>query len=313
MKKSLFLLGAAIVALSSCTKDEVLNVNENRVISFESYVNKSTRAVTETETDDLEKFFVYGYYGTTTVFEGIPVTKETKDGVDYWEYNGGVHTPWTGGDYYFGAYASTNDAATALNNVTFTGGKLTIGDYTVNDAEDLVVAWANVNNSGLTNPTVALDFKHTLSKVVFELTNASTENLSMVLTDIKITVNTNGDCSYDGTTLAWGDVKTSAVLTFDGTTANISKGTAHTTKEHLVIPGQTTNSIKAAFTAKFYNGSNQLIDTKVYENVALSVDGNWKPGFVYKYTANVSPTMPTIEFSASVSDWQNTTVTPTLK
>lgn len=302
------MLGAAIVALSSCTQDEVLNVNENRVISFESHVNKSTRAVTETETAALQKFFVYGYYGTTTVFDGIPVT---KDGVN-WKYNGGVHTPWTGGNYYFGAYASTNNAAAALSNVSFTGGKLTIGDYTVNDAEDLVVAWANVNNSGLTNPKVALDFKHTLSKVVFELTNASTENLSMKLTDIKITVNTNGDCSYDGATLAWGDVKTSAELTFNGTTANISKGTAHTTKEHLVIPGQATASITAAFTAEFYNDSDQLIDTKEFTNVALTVDGNWKPGFVYKYTADVSPTMPTIEFSASVSDWQNTTVTPTL-
>ena len=57
MKKSLFMLGAAIVALSSCTQDEVLNVNENRVISFESHVNKNTRAVTET-TADLKQFFV---------------------------------------------------------------------------------------------------------------------------------------------------------------------------------------------------------------------------------------------------------------
>ena len=61
MKKSLFMLGAAIVALSSCTQDEVLNVNENRVISFESHVNKSTRAVKNTTKLENAKTKIYSF------------------------------------------------------------------------------------------------------------------------------------------------------------------------------------------------------------------------------------------------------------
>lgn len=298
MKKNLFMLGAAIVALSSCTQDEVLNVNENRVISFESYVNKSTRAVTETTTAGLQKFFVYGYYGTTTVFDGIPVTKVDAN----WKYNGGTHTPWTGANYYFGAYASTNNAAAPLANVTFETGKLSIAGYEVKDAEDLVVAYKNVDNTGLTNPTVDLDFKHALSQVYFELTNASTENLTMTISNISVGVKKVGDCEYNGTAITWKNHNTDQVLAFDGA-AGIAKASKHATGKHLAIPGQATASIYASFTVTFYNSSSQLIDTKTYNNVALTVADDWKPGYVYKYTASVSPTMPTIEFSASVSTW----------
>lgn len=296
MKKSLLLLGVAVAAITSCTNDEVLDINTQTTIGFETFVNKDTRAVVNTTTGALQKFFVYGYYGTTGVFDGMEVTKSGAN----WTYNSGVHTPWTGGNYYFAAYASTNNATGPLSGVTFVDGKLTFNDYKVKDTEDLVAAWKNVDNSGLTNPTVGLDFKHMLSKVYFEVTNGASESLTMELSDIEVKVKSQGDCVYNGSTVVWNELATEKTLVFDGT-ASVSQGNAHTTTDYLVIPGQT--GIVASFTAKFYNGAHTLIDTKDYTDVSLAVTGDWQAGNVYKYTATVSPTMPTIEFSASVTDW----------
>lgn len=63
MKNSLFLLGAAaVVALSSCTKNEVLEVAENRAIGFDAFVNNNTRAEADVTSDKIAKFWVFGGY-----------------------------------------------------------------------------------------------------------------------------------------------------------------------------------------------------------------------------------------------------------
>lgn len=296
MKKSLLVLGLAVAAFTSCSNDEVLDINKNTNIGFDAFVNKGTRNVAETTT--LSKFFVYGYYGTTNVFNG---TEVTKDGL-IWKYNGGNHTEWTSGNYYFGAYAN-GAAADALSNVSFASGKLTIEGYTVNNANDLVAAVKNVNNSGFTNPTVDLTFQHMLSKVCFELTNASSEALTMKVTDITFDVNTVGTCEYDGTDVSWKEFASPTALTYPGTTANIAQGGVHATKENLVIPGQTIPTVD--ITVTFYNSSDTEIDTKTFNDVSLAVAGDvWKAGYAYKYTAEIKPTMPTIEFNASIEDWK---------
>lgn len=47
MKKSILMLGLAVAAMTSCTNDEVMEVNQNNLIKFESFVNKGTRTVDE--------------------------------------------------------------------------------------------------------------------------------------------------------------------------------------------------------------------------------------------------------------------------
>ena len=78
MKKSLFMLGLAVAAMTSCSNDELMEVNTNNVITFESHVDKGTRAVTNTTTAELTKFYVFGSHGTTRVFDNVAVTKEGK-------------------------------------------------------------------------------------------------------------------------------------------------------------------------------------------------------------------------------------------
>lgn len=303
MKKSLFMLGAAIVALSSCTQDEVLNVNENRVISFESHVNKSTRAVTNTTTADLEKFYVFGNHGGTLVFNNVAVTKSGSA----WEYTNPV--AWTANNYKFAAYATTNESAQLTPG--YSDGVLTFSDYVPNDASDLVAAVATVDNTSLTNATVNFTFQHLLSKVQFVLTNNSTENYTMKVGDITFSVLKQGDCVYNGTA-AWTAEGSAATLTVAGTTANIAKGAAFTSQDHIVVPNQALASVAASFKVEFYDASDNKVYEKQYSDVALKLIGDdsqkWAPGYLYQYTGSIAPTTSYITFNVTqVDGWTSAT------
>ena len=292
------MLGAAIVALSSCTQDEVLNVNENRVISFESHVNKSTRAVTDTETAKLEKFYVFGNHGATNVFNNVAVTK----GVSGWEYTNPV--AWTANDYKFAAYATTNVSDQLTPG--YSDGVLTFSDYVPNDASDLVAAVANVDNTSLTNATVNFTFQHLLSKVQFVLTNNSTEAYTMKVGPITFSVLKQGDCVYNNGTATWTAEGSPATLTVAGTTANIAKGAAFTSQDHIVVPNQALASVAASFKVEFYDASDNKVYEKQYTDVALKLIADdsqkWAPGYLYQYTGSIAPTTSNITFSVTQVD-----------
>ncbi len=304
MKKNLLMLGAAIVALSSCTQDEVLNVNENRVISFESHVNKSTRAVTNTTTADLEKFYVFGNHGATNVFNNVEVTK----GVSGWQYTNPV--AWTANNYKFAAYATTNESDQLTPG--YSDGVLTFSDYVPNDASDLVAAVASVDNTGLANAPVNFTFQHLLSKVQFVLKNNSTEDYTMKVGAITFSVLKQGDCVYNGTA-TWTPEGSATTLTVAGTTTNITKGASFTSEDYIVIPNQALASVAASFKVEFYDASDNKVYEKQYSNVALKLIADdsqkWTPGYLYQYNGTIAPTTSYITFSVThVDAW--TTATP---
>lgn len=298
MKKNLFMLGAAIVALSSCTQDEVLNVNENRVISFESHVNKNTRAVEET-TSALENFYVFGYYGAgaTNVFSNFAVTDDKETSVLWTAAN----------DYYFAAYATSNTTSAKLNNAAFAGGKLTFTEYTVNDEQDLVAAVTGpIDNSGMSNNTVNLDFKHMLSKVVFELTNSSSE-YKMQVADISFNVNTKGTCVYDGDSIAWSGLTESEPLKYDAATISAS---GKYSVAHLVIPTTIPAGLKVDISINFLDAKNNTVSKKTFEGVELASTTvtKWLPGNVYKYLASINAATGKITFHVqTVNEWNEDT------
>lgn len=79
MKKNKFWLAAMAVTVSmaSCSLEEVMEQPEPQAIGFSSFVGKPTRAVTETKTNNLGSFKVYGGYATNTdVFNGTVVTSD---------------------------------------------------------------------------------------------------------------------------------------------------------------------------------------------------------------------------------------------
>lgn len=172
MKKSILMLGLAVAAMTSCTNDEVLEQSQSiqKAIRFESFVNKTTRAITTTNAPGgttvdnitgLQKIYVYGYYnndGTpVTEFDGWTVTREsvTENNVTSlsWEYevpDGAKQPYWTANHYYFAAVAQGDNTENA-SDITFGAVTETVDDNTtttegVLKIENFTVAYEN-NNS----------------------------------------------------------------------------------------------------------------------------------------------------------------------
>lgn len=285
MKKSLLMLGAAAIALASCTNEEVLNVSDSRTIGFNTFVNNNTKAVTDITTPTLTKFYVFGDYdnGASVAFSNTEVNGT----------NGGTYTPvnpayWQVGKYYeFGAYSNGNGSSLTAS---FNNGKLTISNYSVNDANDLIAATASEIEAPAAgdDKSVSLIFKHLLSKVKFTFSTAAVpEAYKMEVSNLKFTgIKTAATCVFSN----------DAISTWSGTDGEYSiatlsdyavTGGSASTEDILVIP-QVNTSIEASFTVTIYDqNTNEEIATNEF---TASLDcTEWVEGYVYNYTAEINP------------------------
>lgn len=224
MKKNLFLLAAAVLAMTGCVKSQVVEVADSKEIGFDSYVGKHTRATVINGRSELERFYVYGNVNdgatTETIFNGMEVYwsgSSSQDG--HYEYNDGVSEKWESNKtYYFAAISNGNAAFNAgdvvapevfkpENVVTFsyvfpeTGdNQIIISDYTVSD-KDLIVDIADpidTEDSMTGRETVTFDFKHLLTRVRFVINNgdAVSSNSVIAVEDLKFNGVKTGDCTY---------------------------------------------------------------------------------------------------------------------
>lgn len=225
MKKSIFLLGVAVAAMTSCSNDKLLDQAEpiQRAIGFESFVNKGTKAVTETTSPNitnegtlagLKQFNVFGYYGDEVVFNNIPVIASIDAQAIKWDYTDNNPTKlkyWTKNEYYFAAYANKNSSDKLEENVSFSDSTLTFSDYTVNDGQDLIADVVYKDNSSYDAYTskVAFDFQHLLTKIQFTIKNTSNQ-YKMRIVSINMAQNgaeaSNNDLSSNGFSSSDADI-----------------------------------------------------------------------------------------------------------
>lgn len=168
MKKTLFMLAVVGMAMG-CSNTNVLEEGtdlQTQRISFESLVNKNTRALTNT---NFETFYVMGSYTTTTnstpihIFNNVEVNK--TDGT--WTYTGESRYWIEDASYIFHAYSVDNKEAEAHS---FNASALELNNYVVDNTKtncDLVYATATATGKASNNPKVSLDFKHALAKIKF--------------------------------------------------------------------------------------------------------------------------------------------------
>ena len=322
MKKNLWFAALALVAMTSCSNDDVMDVADNKSIEFKSFVNKNVRAVNEVTTDNLNEFYVFGNFKPTTggEYSGQVFNNELQSTPYYWV---------AGNTYSFGAYANGNGTQIENEKVSYTasdeGGTLTFTDYEANDAKDLVAAVATVNCTDATNQeAVKLSFKHLLSQVKFTFNTTDAESYTLKITNLKVHASTKGNCSYDGTA-SWNSTY-GQTTTYDyPEIADVSTDGTKTksTEYKLVIPqGTTQKGMKVTFTATI-SGSGLIEKTANFEGT-LAVDPDiagmgstanlWKPGYRYNYTAEINgdkidPSLENqkITFDVeSVEGWYNT-------
>ena len=306
MKKFLFLGIAATAMFASCTNDEMVEMNPQSAIGFETFVDKSTRATDVTKAN-LTAFEVYGWRtkdsNTEQIFDAQAVTANagvcTYSPLQYWV---GSYT------YDFEAVAPksgdkgvTVDDSHGASTITF-----------VSDSEtDLIYASASkdLSSSGYgtlataTDP-VGLTFGHLLSRVKFTFTNGAVANSAATITvsDVKITgVGTTG--VYTPSNGTWAAATETGEVTFASTNiTGIDGGESGETEHKYLIP-YNVKDYSVSFTVTMTQGS--VSDSFNY-TVKLPETTTLVKGNSYNFKATFNPGQP-IVFTADVTPWNDFT------
>ena len=317
MKKSLFMMGVAVAALSSCTQSEVLNVADNNVIKFENaYVGKATRAATVLDNSNFGSFYVYGHdsnEGGSDVFTGENVFK--GDGTA-WGYDN-LKAYDEDAVYTFAAYSDggttkgTGQLATVTFNKTTTPVTLEITGYTTTDNKDLIVSFSHTNINDANAP-VAFTFKHALAQVKFTIQSALGDENKIAISNFSVTgFADNANLTYTMGTqhevdailwdnLGGGSSVTKTINALDNnvaTTSNSAYGT------YVVIPQ--TKDLTMAFNATLYNADGTILKTKTGMTAKVSAQ-EFLAGYRYNFIATIDgPDMDQISFDKIVvEEWK---------
>ena len=219
MKKFLFLGIAATAMFASCTNDEMVEMNPQSAIGFETFVDKSTRATDVTKAN-LTAFEVYGWRtkdATEQIFDAQAVTA-----------NNGVctYSPlqyWVGGyKYDFEAVAPKSGGNGVTVNDIWGASTITFAS----DSEtDLIYASASKDLSSYDYGTLAaapgvvdLTFGHLLSRVKFTFINGAdaTSAAKITVTYVKIT-NAGTTGVYTPSNGTWAAATETGEVTFAST------------------------------------------------------------------------------------------------
>lgn len=327
MRKSLWMLGLAAAAMTSCTQNEVLEVAENRAIGFDDvFVGKATRGVTATivgKASDLhgddKGFYVYGgYEGVTNVFDNTHVTYSSGSTPE-WEYSPIRY--WVAGQKYkFVAYApvmnvtptfaygttgspTTNDATLTFTDVVIDG--------TADNQKDFIVAKSGVitPNDNNYNTAVKFNFFHALSMIKVTLRNGFADGVKVAISDFQITgINTKGNFTTASTDFSAGSCGTWSNQTSAETTSTfIDAGTGGTplssrwtsstddtntskaySNEFIVIP-QTIGTVQVKFNVAVTDvAGNPIVSNKsLVVSIPNSTTTKWDINNRYHYTLTI--------------------------
>lgn len=341
MRKSILLLAAA-AALASCTQSEVLEVAENRAISFDPFVGKATRAATEIVDPNtgsgtkLTTFWVFGRYGessSATTYDEVVYTNaevdvtsshtnvSPTDNIQYWV---------PGKKYMFAAYSDGNNQIQPTGGgatVSFgNDGHIEIGNYQAG-TNDLILATADktIETSIQSDPgAVQLTFKHLLSQVKFKFDcTAFPTDYKLVISDLQIeNVPNKATYSYVTNDYVWTGIATGdgnvGTLSFSNI-AEFNKAQTQTSDANFVIPQAYTENVNGNLTATFKvtvkdnHGSNIVSDQSLTTTALLVSSENvtqWQAGYRYQYNIKLTPEnvggMYPIQFTVvDVEDWQD--------
>ena len=272
MKKSLFVVGMAALALASCTNEEVLNVADNRAISFDGFVGNTTKA--EITDANIREFYVFGGYdgSTNNVFNGVKVY--TEDNGTSWKYDDLKY--WMANQTYtFQAYAPVGMTATpTANGLEFTG-------VVADGQTDLIssdVESVPTNDDISSMAAVQLDFKHLMSKIQFQFTTTLAD-VNIAISDLKV----NGVPNTANYTISGKWDTPSGSKDYELTMNTLTDDAEQTSSYAIVIP-QTPSNITVSFTL---NATGALTVTNAQHTVTLP-NNAWEPGFSYTYTAEIN-------------------------
>ncbi|WP_297642915.1 fimbrillin family protein [uncultured Bacteroides sp.] len=342
MKKHLFYLAAAVVAMSSCTESEVIEISQSKAIGFDSYVGNTTRAEQEGQTLDVLKeegngFYVFGAYkegenDPTIVFDGhnssshVTWREDEKGNGKSWGYSP-VNFWLERGIYKFGAYAPKLNITPTFDYAT---NEMTFSKFEATDGKtDLLVAAANKDGiSGAAPTMVSFAFKHALSKVRFTIIDGWRNDVELVISDVKLVSVKSTGTLVTPATLKEGTLVHAENWTVETATTDYKDAGATLTQlnatylfDNFVIPQTINDALALEFTVVVNNpnGTSIKLDAEgnTTKNITVPVSTEsvtkWLPGNAYNYKLTISGNtfgLNPIQFEATeVKDWNENDIT----
>lgn len=291
MKKIFFAL-IAVVAMASCSKDEVIEVNREQIGFGDVFVDNATRA-DYSNANALQGFNVYGTVtgaGSTVALyggDGATVERNSKAYGVAWDCSETEY--WVpGASYKFAAVVDATTAVDAGLPTTLT----TVADNTMN-LKDMLYAEASVASAAANQGLVEFTFDHLLSKVHFTVTSDAANGYSHTVTGISVSNFKSGTYTIDGGTWAASTANDNKKDVAFAEIPNVTAATGGLTNaDMLLVP--TADAFNVTFTVDLYKGNTKLgTETKT-----VSVDNNLVKGHAYNFTIACSVGNP-IQFSVN--------------
>ena len=332
MKRSLFMLGVAVAALSSCSNNEVLDIAESNAIKFSNtFVGKPTRSVTAPEltTDNLKEMYVFASKGGDPVFDANPKLVYRIGETNEWGYDNLV--AWVANkNYNFVAYAGKNLGGSVTDNGDNTS--LKFSGIVVNGDKDnqFDLLYSNTVERSTTtvegNSTIDFTFNHLLSMVQFTLKSGFGATTEVKITNFKFYgVKTTGSYDASRESPAWTFSSSAAAnnkgdTDFTSADEEIAQYDAVATKDvvnsWIVIPQQNVASGKVemvTFTVNVVDGESdtQIGTEKTFKAKIPSI--TWEKGYRYNYIFTITPEQMGVDdqyitFDApKVTEWKDDT------
>lgn len=315
--KKFFIMGMAAMglALIACNNDETVEVAKGNAISFNSFVNKSTRGAADDVTlKNLGSFELYGWRGEDVLFNKQVVNvaengTSTYSPLKYWE---------AGQTYNFEAIAPKAGEKGVEFAAAKNGGTIT---FTNNATTDLLYVKAEEKTMGAeiaaAPAAVELNFAHQLARVKFTFKNTfpNTAAAKLTIKDVKITnAYEKGSITPAAANAKWtvNATNKNLVVAFANNTEkapiDLAAGTGSGETDHMyLIPTAENTEYTVTFTVTLDQGG---VTTDYNHTVRFNTEQ--KQGLSYNYIAeinenNINPDpnvqLFPIEFKTTVSNW----------
>lgn len=296
MKRLFILATAAIVALASCAKTEVVYTDAPEEITFKTYTDVMTKALGESAYDNMGVIAYQGdvlYFDATTFEEGTPWTAE-EGNERYWPATGDlrfvVYAPANGWTYT----ETTTPAAKTLTATIPAGDQ--VPDYLY--AEDQPTGSKALNAAG-----VDVTLKHAAASVVLDFSGEKD-----VVELISVTLNgtiQSGTCTVDYVTPAvtWNIAGAPTVNKefLKNTDSPVAFSDSKTNQEYTTRVVPVTSQASTIVFNYTLNGS------PASYTIDAATLGNWASGKRYTYSISIGATE--IKVNPTVEDYADETPT----
>lgn len=304
--KIIIIASAAFVALAGCTKVESFALREqsDNQICFTTYTG---RAMTKGTNPDFQQSFVVEAFvnGNPSDLYFYPTKFRYSGG----RYIGDTTRYWTTTGEHFDFYASSPLKYTNISysDVYFNTVDSTFSITKTNGKTDILAARL-VDQEKTTS--VALEFGHTLTRVMFSAVGADTTK-SYKVSQIMLKANSSAKYNY-GDTATWTLSTDPYDYSFVRTPKTIPTGTLtpQAVGDTLFLIPVQASSVKALVWYSVYSGS-YLIDTTVDPvEIDLPVQNVWdiNSSVTYKMVLDISSSVEPISFTAAISGWNEENV-----